>query len=180
MHITEELDAGDIIFSKKLLIGDDETAGELHDRLSVLSAELLSETLEAISRGKAVRIPQNNSEASFAPPLKKDISLIDWTNTALSIKNKVRGLNPWPIAMAELGGTTYKIFAVDISDNKIADKKPGEIVSAGRQGIEIACADATVIVKELQVPGGKRMMAGEYLNGHALGTWALGMGNEEF
>ena len=168
MYMAEELDAGDIIFYKSLLIGDDETSGQLHDRLGELGAELLVETLDAISRGSAVRIPQNQSEATFAPPLSKKYSPIDWTETALNIKCKVRGLNPWPVATAEINGTVYKIFSVDIGNKTENLGNPGEILTTGPQGIEIACADATVIIKELQAPGGKRMTAGEYLRGHVL------------
>ena len=167
IYMAEELDAGDVIFSKRLSIGDDETAGELHERLSIAGAELLCETLDAVSKGKAIRVPQNHSEASFAPPLSKDISPIDWTDTALNIKCKIRGLNPWPVATAQLGGEIFKVFSADISNSSATNKKPGEIVTTGHHGIEIACADATVIIKELQASGGKRMKAGEYLKGHS-------------
>ena len=166
MHMAQELDTGDIINCKKLLIGYDETAGELHERLSVAGAELLSETIDALYKGTASRVPQNHNDATFAPPLKKDISPIDWTDTAFNIKCKVRGLNPWPVATAELGGTVCKIFSVDIRDNISAKKRPGDIVSTGQHGIEVACADAAVLIKELQAPGGRRMPAEDYLRGN--------------
>ena len=168
MYMTEELDAGDIIYCKKLPIGDNETAGELHERLSVAGAELLSETIDALSNGAANRVPQNHDYATFAPSLKKDISPIDWTDTAFNIKCKVRGLNPWPVATAELGGTVYKIFSVNISDNTNVKKRPGDIISTGRHGIEVACADAAILIKELQAPGGKRMPAEDFLRGNRL------------
>ena len=168
VYMTAELDAGDIVLNKKVSIGDDETAGELSEKLRISGAELLSETLIAISGGNAPRIPQNHSEASFAPLLNKGMSALDWADTALNIKRKVRGLNPWPVATAELGGSVYKIFSVEISDGNHSGKNPGDVISAGRRGLEIACADASVIIKELQAPGGRRMSAEEYLRGNSL------------
>ena len=168
IYMTAGIDDGDILMSSKLAISDDETAGELQDRLSATGAFLLSATLAAIANGTASRTPQNHSEASWAPILKKEMSSIDWDDTALNIKRKVRGLNPQPVATAELGGSVYKIFSVDIGDRRHAGKKPGEIISAGAQRLEIACADTSVIIKELQAPGGRRMPAEEYLRGHSI------------
>jgi len=173
--ISEELDSGDILFTKKTAIGEDETSGELFERLSYLSAELLSETIDAVSRGEAVPVPQDVSKVSYAPMLTKEMSPIDWTETADRIKRKVCGLNPWPVATTRLGGTLYRVFRAGIGEkqeNACEERKhamrPGEIVSAGKQGIEVACSDGTVIIKELQVSGGKRMTAGEYLRGHRI------------
>ena len=167
MFMAEELDAGDMIFSESTPIGEDETSGELHDRLSGMGARLLSMTVKAISRNAAEGVPQNHSEATFAPPLTKEMSAIDWSETAHSIKCKVRGLNPWPVATAEINNALYKVYSVDIADTKTAHK-PGEIVSSGKRGLEIACADGSVIIKELQAPGGKRMPASDYLRGHPI------------
>jgi methionyl-tRNA formyltransferase len=166
MYMDEELDAGDILYTKKTAIGDNETAEELYFRLSALGAGLLSETIYAVSRGEAVRVPQNHSEATYAPLLKKDMSPIDWTKTAQVIKCKVRGLIPWPIATTTINGAIVKVFSVE-AGNK-TEKSPGEIVNAGQSGIEVACADGTVIIKELQPPGGKRMAAADYLRGHPI------------
>ena len=166
MYMTDELDAGDVIYRKKIPIGENETSGELHDRMSVAGAELLNETLAGISRGTAARLPQVHAEASYAPPLEKGISPIDWTDSALNIKRKVRALNPWPVATAKFDERVYKIFSVDIVEKKAGVLSPGEIVSAGQHGIEVDCSDAAEIIKELQAPGGKRMAACEYLKGH--------------
>ena len=168
MCMAEELDSGDILFSKKIGIHDDETAGGLQERLSVIGADLLSDTLDAVSNGKATRIPQNHEEASFAPPLRKDFSPINWSDRAINIKRKVLGLNPWPVATSDFGGTIFKLFTVDVGGGRPAEKRPGEIVSSGEQGLEIACADGTIIIKELQAPGGRRMTAAEYLRGRKI------------
>jgi len=167
MYMAEELDAGDILYVKRAVIGDNETAGELYGRLSILGAGLISETIAKISNGDAVCLTQNHAEATFAPPLKKEMSPIDWHEDAVSIKNKVRGLNPWPVATAEFSGKTYKIFSADISGRKAAGV-PGEITATGVNGIEIVCADGSVIIKELQAPGGKRMLAADYIRGHRI------------
>jgi len=163
--VTQEVDSGDIIFTMKTDIGDDDTSGTVYDKLSVLGAELLSKTVSALSKGEVVRIPQNHEEATYAPQLSKEMSQIDWNDTAHNIKNKVRGLNPWPVATTELNGTVYKVFKVEVGSGK-TNRQPGEIVSTGRNGLEIACADGTVVIKELQTPGGRRMEANDYLRGH--------------
>jgi len=164
MQVREKMDVGEILLVYKTSIGDDETAGELFTRLGQSGAILLSETVDAISRGALVRHPQNDREATHAPPLSRVMSPIDWNDTAIRIKCKVRGLNPWPSATAEIFGTLCKILKVDVT-GRYTGYPPGEIVSVGKDGIEIACADGTVMIKELQAPGRKRMPAGDYLHG---------------
>ena len=167
IYMSKELDSGDILLAKRTGIKDEETAAELYDRLSTLGAQLLSETAAAISRGETVRAPQIEAEATYAPSLTKDMSPIDWNKTAFEIQCAVRGLTPWPVATASVGGCVLRVFSVDIEANE-SDKMPGEVISAGQQGIKIACADAAVVIKELQAPGGRRMHAADYLRGHAL------------
>lgn len=167
IYMGKEIDSGDILASARTAIGDDETAGELYNRLSFLGADLLSQCIDDITRNTAARMPQNHAEATFAPPLKKDMSPIDWSKTALSIKYKVRGLNPWPVATAELNGAVCKVFSVDIG-TRAGEGAPGTVLSSGNHGIEVACSDGSVIIRELQAPGGKRMPAAEYIKGHAI------------
>jgi len=167
MYMAEELDAGDMVFWEKTAIGEDETSGDLHDRLSLMGAELLAETVSAISRGEAVQMPQDSEKATFAPPLHKNMSPIDWADTALNIKNKIRGLNPWPAATAEFRGKTYKIFAADIQLMETM-KDPGTVISEEAEGLAVACADGVVIIKELQAPGGKRMAVADFLRGNSI------------
>ena len=167
MYMAEELDAGDILGSKKTHIGDDETTGEVYARLMALGADLIIETIDAVSRGTVVRVPQNVDEVTYAHPMTKSMSPIDWTRGAHGIKCQVRGLNPWPVASTVLNGNTYKIYTVDIGRKEYV-QAPGSIVSAGKQGIEIACSDGSVIIRELQAPGGKRMPAEEFLRGHSI------------
>jgi len=163
--ISEEMDAGDIIFTKKTRIEENETSVDLFERLAVIGAQLLSETVDALKHGTVKRISQNHNEATYAPLLKKDMSAIDWTKNAHSIRNMVRGLLPWPVATMELNGKILKVFSVETTNIK-TDIPCGGVVSLGHTGIEIACKDGTVIIKELQAPGGKRMLAEDYLRGN--------------
>ncbi len=167
MHMAEAMDAGDIIMTKKTAIGPGETAGELTDRLGGLGAELLGETVAALEAGTAPRVPQNDRDATYAPPLTKDMAPIDWTKTAREIVCQIRGLDPWPVATADINGVTFKIFKA-AATARPAVGKPGALLGAGPDGIEIACADGTVVLTELQAPGGKRMPASDYLRGHPL------------
>jgi len=165
MYMSEQLDTGDIILTKKTPIGKTETSGELMDRLASLGAELLSETVVALAAGTATRTVQDHASATFAPLLSRDLSPINWNDSAVNIRCKILGLSPWPGATTELKGTTYKIFTVDIGQMQTS-KKPGEIIFAGNDGIEIACADGSIIIKDLQAPGGKRMSAADHIKGN--------------
>jgi methionyl-tRNA formyltransferase len=166
-YITEQLDAGDMIFTKKTPIRLEDTAGDLQDRLAKMGSQLLADTICAIERGEAPRIPQNDADATYAPPIKKEIAPIDWAQGGRAITDKVRALNPWPVATAGLGSTTLKVFTVECSSG-YSGRPPGETLSAGENGIEVACSDGAVTIKELQAPGGKRMPAADYLRGHPI------------
>jgi len=167
MFLAEHIDSGDILLIKRTDIGENETSGDLFNRLSVLGAELLSETINMIAGDTLKRIPQNLDEVTYAPLLSKEMSLIDWTESAYKIKCKVRGFNPWPIASTDINGTLIKIYSVDITEN-LSPLSPGTVISTDNNGIEIACSDGTVIIKELQAPGGKRMSAADYIRGRQL------------
>jgi len=167
MFLAEHIDSGDILLVKKTDIGEDETAGDLFNKLSLLGADLLSETISAMINGSLKRIPQNLDEVTYAPLLTKEMSMINWNDTVYNIKCKVRGLNPWPVAKMELSGIVMKVFSVDITGN-IPQASPGTIVSGNKKGIEVTCSDGTVLIKELQAPGGKRMSAADYIRGRQL------------
>lgn len=167
MYMAEELDAGDIIMIKKTEIFADETSGALYDRLGILGAALLSDTITAIENGSASRIKQDGAKATYAPPLSKGMSPIIWAKNAEEILCKIRGLNPWPAATAEINGVVFKVFKAEATKQQTGNA-PGSIVNAGKEGIEIACKDGTVLIKELQAPGGKRLAATEYLKGHPI------------
>ncbi len=168
IYINEAMDAGDIIESRSVSIGEYETSGELFERLKVEGADLLCHTLRAIENGSAKRTRQNDSEAVYTRQLSKSDSPIDWSLGSEQIINKIRGLNPWPVATAVIAGAELKIYAA-VKTGNLTDAAAGEIVSSGRDGIEVACGDGrTILIKELQAPGKKRMSAADYLLGHKL------------
>ncbi len=165
MYMATEMDTGDIIYSMETPIGEFETSGELSERLKVMGAELLIRTLRDIEAGKAPRISQDESKATYVSMLDKSICPIEWCEPARKIIKKIYGLQPWPVAVTVLGEKELKIFSADYGLN--ADEaEPGTVIKADSNGIEVACGSGeSVIIKELQAPGKKRMSASAYLNG---------------
>lgn len=168
MFLASEMDAGDIIYTAETDIGEYETSGELFDRLKDMGAKLLVKTLRDIEAGAAPRTPQEHDKATYAPMLDKSLSPIDWDRPPRSVLKQIYGLQPWPTATMELEGVVYKVFSADYTETK-TDKAPGCIVSVDKGGIEIACAEGeTLMIKELQAPGKKRVAAVDFLRGHKL------------
>ena len=157
------MDAGDVIDSRKTEIGENETAGELLDRLAVLGAELLSTTMGRLQKGPVEAMPQDESKVSFAPMLDKSMCPIDWTKTAQQVHDRVRGLHPWPVATAELAGTKFKIHVTRVVDGS---GEPGKLLALTKTGLVVACGQGAVEIVSLQAEGGKRMNAPDYFRGH--------------
>ena len=168
MYLSSGMDEGDMIFSEQTAIGETETSGELFDRLAPMGAELLVRTVRAIQAGTAPRMPQDHSQATYAPPLSKEESPIDWSRPARMVLKHIYGMQPWPCATANLGGTDFKIFASAYTYPP-SSKAPGTVLAAGKAGIEVACGGGeSLLITELQAAGGKRMDAGAYLLGHPM------------
>ncbi len=165
MYMERELDTGDIILKEEVEIGENETAGELFDRLALLGGKLIVKTIEVLENGTAPRIKQDDEAATYAPMLEKSTGHIDWTKTSEEIINLIRGVNPWPIAYSEYKGEIMKIFKASASDG---DGVPGEVLGVRGKMPEIACRGGSVLIEELQMRGGKRMSAESYLNGHSI------------
>ena len=165
MYLCREMDAGDIIDISKTPIGENETAGELLDRLAVLGADLLSKTLTGIERGDTKRTPQDGEKATYAPMLDKAMCPIDFTKTAQQVHNHVRGLHPWPVATMELQGQRFKIHQTVIAEGS---GTPGQILGLTKTGLLVACGTGAVEIRSLQAEGGKRMNAPDYFRGHPL------------
>ena len=167
-YMAEAMDAGDVIASRETAIGEFETSGELFDRLKGLGAELLTETIDRIEAGDVSPAAQNEAEATYTRMLDKSLCPISWDRTPREIIKHICGLDPWPVATAELGGVCFRVFGAEYTDH-VTSLSPGKIVSAGKKGIEIACAGGqTVLLTEIQPAGKKRMSAGAYLLGHPL------------
>ena len=150
-YMAAAMDAGDVIASRETEIGEFETSGELFDRLKTLGAELLVETVRKIASGDVVRVPQNEADATYTKMLHKEMCL-----------------DPWPVATAELGGVSFRVFGAEYTDTKTA-LAPGKIVSAGKAGIEVACGGGqTLRITEIQAAGKKRMSAAAFLLGHPM------------
>ena len=167
-HMVREMDAGDVIDVEKTEIGENETAGELLDRLAEMGARLLSRVLMRAKCGdKCCGCPQNPDCVSFAPMLDKTMCPIDWTKTAQQVHNQVRGLHPWPVATAELGGTKFKIHQTVVLEQAPA-AAPGTILGLTKTGLQVACGEGAVEIRILQAEGGKRVAAPDYFRGHPL------------
>ncbi len=159
------LDTGDILLKSEVDILENETSGELYDRLSVIGAELVVETIEKIKHNKIKRIKQNNKEATYCTMLDKSMALIDWNKSALDINNLVRGLNPWPICTTTLNGVNFKIHKTKISER--GGNFPGEIISLNP--FLVCCGNKeSVEILEVQYTGKRKMKSEDFLRGYKL------------
>ena len=164
MQMDEGLDTGDMLIKGVLEIGENETAGELHDRLSVLGADILEKTLEALEKGELSPEKQNHDEFTYAPMLSKELSPIDWNKSASEIHNQVRGLYPWPCATSVLNGKNVKIHKTVLSDAQGANA--GEIIESGKRLI-VSCGDIKCVeILTIQAEGKKAMSAADFLRGN--------------
>lgn len=160
------LDTGDMLVKRSLTIGENETAGQLHDRLAVLGRDVLDETLRQLCAGTLVAEKQDDALSCYAPMLKKEDGLIDWHRSAIEIHNQVRGLDPWPGTYTYLDDEVLKIAATTVSME--IGGEPGTILSADKTGVRIACGEGSLLVGELQLPGKKRLAAINFLSGRPL------------
>ena len=166
MQMDEGLDTGDMLIKGEIEIGENETAGELHDRLSVLGADILDETIEALLKGELSAEKQNHDEFTYAPMLSKELSPVDWNMSAAEIHNKIRGLSPWPSANTTLGGKKIKLHKTVLAAEK--GSKPGEIIVADKR-LVVTCGDLNCVeILELQAEGKKSMNAADFLRGNAV------------
>lgn len=166
MQMDDGIDTGDMLLKAELPIPPNMTGGELHDALSELGAQVLSDTLKALKIGD-LHPTKQTGESNYAPMLNKALCPIDFSRTAQDVHNHVRGLSPFPTATAVLHGKRMKIHTTRLTEN-ISTAPAGTIVSA-TDGIEVVCGDGkTVLVTELQPEGKKRMTAKAFLVGHKL------------
>lgn len=168
MYMDKGWDTGDMILKEEVEIGPEMTVGELHDLLAAVGSRLLVETLRQIEDGIAPRIPQDHSLASYAPKMEKEDGEIDWEQSAQTICNLIRGMNPWPGAYTWFRGELFKIWKTRV-DHPTHTGKPGIVLSADPQdGILVQTGEGTLRITEMQPANGKRMQAGAYLNGHPI------------
>ena len=170
MLMNEVLDTGDILLSETVAIGENETAGELFDRLAVLGGTVLARTLEAIEAGTLTRTPQDDAQSCYAGMLSKADSPVDWTRTAQEVHNRIRGLSPWPGALTTRDGSPLKlhrsVLAPECSDGKTGCSEPGALYA--EQGrLFVRCGDGNYVeLLEVQPHGSRAMDTKSYLLGH--------------
>ena len=169
MYMDEGLDTGDMILTEEFDLDDEITAGELHDKMKDRGADVLIETLKQIEKGTAHRIPQNHEEFTYAPMMNKALGEINWSKSAREIHNLVRGVNPWPSAYTTYEGSTMKVWKTEVL-NETSDKESGTILKVDKDGIRISTKDNVVLVKEIQMPGKKRVLVSEYIKGININT----------
>ena len=162
----EGIDTGDILLTEETAILEDENAGQLHDRLSLVTASLMIKTIEGVEKGTITPIKQDDSLANYAPIINKEMGFLKFDKTAAEICNLIRGFNPWPAAYFMLDGKRVKVFATKVSDS--TNKAPATVIKASGE-LVIACANGTSIsLIEIQPEGSKRMSAKDYLVGHKI------------
>jgi methionyl-tRNA formyltransferase len=160
------LDTGAMLVKKTTPIGLEETAGELHDRLALLGCDAMAETLHLLCSGSLSPEPQDDALSSYAPMLKKEDGRIDWNRSALDIHNQVRGLAPWPGAYTHLQGEPLRLARTLPESGRGGE--PGRVLSTGADGLRIACGEGVLLVRELQLPGKKRLPAADFLRGRTI------------
>ena len=184
--LSHEIDTGRIMFQEKIEIAENDTVGDLHDRLMIIGASLVVKTVDALANGNVEAIDQEGlidhpEKIKHAPKIFKDDCRIDWTKDVESVRNLIRGLSPYPAAWTELEHQgngeilTAKIFAA-IRDNSGLPAAPGTLQSDGKKIIRIACSDGWLSVTDIQLSGKKRMKTDELLRGfHDLSDWRVKM-----
>ena len=165
MYMEKGLDTGDMIDKAEVVLDKKETAGSLHDKLMVLGANLLLETLKKLEDGTAVREKQNDEESCYAKMLSKDMGQIDFTKSAREIECLIRGMNPWPSAYTSLDGKTMKVWEADVLDAQ-SKEEPGTIVEVNKKEIIVATGSNDLALHEIQLAGKKRMQVQAFLLGY--------------
>lgn len=164
MQMAEGLDTGDMLLTYETKVGEKETAGELFDRLAQSGAELLTQTL--VKLDEITPRPQDDAQSCYAHMLDKQMAVIDWSKSAHEIDCLIRGLNPWPVALTTLSGERLKVFA---AEKAAGNGEPGTVLEADpKKGLTVACGEGALKLIEIQLVGGKRMKATDFLRGHVI------------
>ncbi len=163
MYMGVGLDTGDILLQRETEIGENETSSELFDRLAVMGADLLIDTLSALETGIIKPKKQDDSLATYTSKITKEQCPIDWTKPNTEVHNKVRGLQTWPVAVSKINGKNIKIHSTLLCDK---EGEAGKIICT--DPLTVACGSGSVVINELQLNGKKRMDSRSFLLGHSL------------
>lgn len=166
MYMDKGIDTGDMILKQEFDILETDTYETLHNRMSVVGAKVLIDTLELIKEGRAPRIPQDHEQHTHAPMLSKTTGKIDWSKSATDIYNLIRGTYPWPGAYSTYKGNNFKIFSSEACEEDKMSSDYGRICEIGKDFIKVSCGKGFIKIKELQFQNEKRMGVEAYLRGH--------------
>jgi methionyl-tRNA formyltransferase len=170
MQMDAGLDTGAMLATAATAIGPDDTAAGLHDRLGLLGATLLVETLVRLEHGALMPVAQDNTQATYAAKLKKDEACLDWNGAAETLARRIRAFNPWPVAYTTLDGQTLRLWRAQAEPGAAAGAPAGAALAAAADGIRVQCGQGVLCLSALQLEGGKVLEAGSFLNGRALPT----------
>ncbi|MCC6712301.1 MAG: methionyl-tRNA formyltransferase [Candidatus Dadabacteria bacterium] len=170
MLMDEGMDTGDMLLRREVAIEDDDTGETLSRKLSIVGGELLAETLALLEEGGLRPEKQDESLATYAPIIRKEDGLIDWSKPARDIRNLVRGMLPWPGAYTFIGGKMLKVFRSAVSEG---EGRPGEVIKSDGGVLRVAAGEGALDVLELQVEGGKRLGAAAFLAGRKIAGGAI-------
>ena len=166
MFMDEGIDTGSILLQRKTTIGESETCGELTERLSLIGAELLTETLRELEQGTLQAFGQNESEMTYDPMLDKSLGIADFSENANLVRGRINGLNPWPCVSVPINGARMKLLRAICCEGR---GEPGTVIKADpKAGFIIACGTGAVRILEIQAPGRKQMKTVDYLRGHTI------------
>lgn len=168
MFMDEGLDTGDMILTRALPIAPDDTGGTLHDKLALLAPSALEPALDLIAAGNAPREPQDHAQATHVRKLTRLDGKLDWTRPARELERLVRAFTPWPGTHCLFNGTQLKVHRATLIENAAACPVPGTVVSASAEGITVSCGEGLLQLHEVQMEGGKRLSAADFLRGHPL------------
>ncbi len=170
MKMAAKMDSGPVITQKKININSDDTFLTLEEKLSLLAAKALANTLDLINKNSYDLIPQDEGKATFAPKLSKKDGLIDWNKPAVNIHNLIRGCLGWPNAFTYYDSKLFKIYKSAVIEPVFSEfaAQPGEIIKVSKEGIIVAASEGYVVIEELQIEGKRRMKVKEFISGHKI------------
>lgn len=179
MLMDEKMDTGDILLQRAVCLASTCTARELHEILAPIGAELLIEALDELEKGSIKPVKQDDSQATYAPKLKKEDGLINWGKSSKEINNLIRGVNPWPGAFTCINNKLLKIWSAEIENEKGLRGQSGEITLLSKDKMTVHTGDGSLSILEVQMEGGKRMLIKDFLQGHSLKAGTILKGRED-